>query len=53
MNEHRHIIETAITEEGGIIHIFEDNSHTYIVPEITKDIFIDYINLILNKIEEE
>lgn len=53
MNEHRHITETGITEEGGIIHIFEDGSHTYIQPEIVKDIFIDYINLIPNKIEEE
>lgn len=53
MNEHRHITETGITKDGGMIHIFDDGSHTYIEPIIVKKIFIDYVNLIIDKIEVE
>lgn len=48
--KHRQISALGITEDGGIILRFVDESHTYIEPDDVKDIIIK-LNELMNKEE--
>lgn len=42
MDKHLHITERGITEDGGIIFVFDDGSHTYLTPDDVEELFLDY-----------
>lgn len=53
MKEAKHTTESYLTEEGGIIHLFQDGTYTYIEPEILHKLIVDYMHLTFHKLYKE
>lgn len=52
MNEHKKIELLSITEDLGLIILFDDGCHTYIEPEDFYEIWTGYLNLAIEKVEK-
>ena len=51
--KHRHLTKVGLTEDGGLIIRFDDESHTYLPPDLFKEIVETYNELENIFIEEE
>ena len=49
--KHRSILRTGITEDGGWILVFDDESHTYLTPDDVTELVLKTYKILTKKSE--